>query len=154
MQFTTRTRSAAATLIVAVFASVVAGSALAGTIKGTPKNDVLRGTSAADKIFGGGGNDKIYGLGGGDRLDGGPGADQLTGGPVRRPPLRPRPRRGRCRRSGQDRVRLRDDHGPPEARSIVSDVSGEEGNSGTNALAFSVVLKRNFAQGHGRVLDA
>ena len=62
VQFTTRTRSAAATLIVAVFASVVAGSALAGTIKGTPKNDVLRGTSAADKIFGGGGNDKIYGL--------------------------------------------------------------------------------------------
>ena len=45
--------------------------------------------------------------------------------------------------------------GLPKPDLIVSDVSGEEGNSGTNALAFSVVLaKKKSAQGHGRVLDA
>jgi hypothetical protein len=141
VQFTTRTRSAAATLIVAAFAGVVVGSALAGTIKGTPKNDILRGTSAADKISGGGGNDKLYGLGGGDRLDGGPGADRLTGGPGP-DVLRCGPGRDIAVADALDKIAADCETitGLPKPDLIVSDVSGEEGNGGTKAMEFSVVL--------------
>jgi Ca2+-binding RTX toxin-like protein len=143
VNLTTRTRSAAATLVVAALASVLAGSALAGNISGTPKNDVLRGTSAADKISGGKGNDKLYGLAGGDRLDGGPGADQLTGGPGA-DVLRCGPGRDIAVADALDKVASDCETitGLPKPDLLVSDVSGEEGNSGTKAMEFSVVLAK------------
>jgi hypothetical protein len=141
--FGSRVRSVAAMLMVAAFASVVAGSALAGNVAGTPKNDVLRGTAAADKITGGGGNDKLYGLGGADLLNGGPGGDQLTGGPGA-DTLRCGPGRDVAVADVLDKIAgdCETITGLPKPDLVVSDASAEEGNSGTKALEFGVVLAK------------
>lgn len=138
-----RMRSVAATLVVGALATVLAGSALAGSIVGTPGNDVLRGTARADTISGAGGNDKLYGLGGSDVLNGGPGADQLTGG-AGADVLRCGPGRDVAVADVLDKVAKDCEtiSGLPKPDLLVSDSSTEEGNSGTKMLEFAVTLAK------------
>ncbi len=68
--------SIAATLMVALFASV----ALAASLTGTGGRDVIEGTDRAEAIKGLGGGDTLNGLGGKDTVKGGDGVDEVSGG--------------------------------------------------------------------------
>src|SRR5437763_698862 len=70
------------TMLLAVIAVAVSGSALAGaqkTIQGSERPDRISGTPTADLILGFGGDDKVDGRGGPDRISGGEGDDRLDG---------------------------------------------------------------------------
>ena len=138
-----RPRGVVISALVAIFVSVVAGSALAASIVGTAKNDTLRGTAQADRLLGQDGNDKLYGLGGGDVLNGGPGNDLLVGGPGP-DKLACGPGRDTAMADAQDKPAADCElvKGLPKPDLSVADVSSDEGNSGMKAVSFPVALAK------------
>ncbi len=133
---------AISTLVVAV-AGLLVASVYAATINGTAGNDTLRGTAKADKLYGKAGNDRLFGLAGNDYLNGGPGNDTLTGGPGV-DVLVCGPGRDIAVADAADKVAADCEtvQGLPKPAVSVTDASQAEGNTGSQAMNFTVTLAK------------
>jgi hypothetical protein len=120
---------------------VVAGTVGAATISGTAGKDTLRGTARADKLYGKGGGDKLYGNRGNDLLVGGAGADLLVGG-LGADTLNCGTGKDVALADRFDKVSRSCEvvRGLPKPALSIEDATGNEGNSGTTTLSFTVRL--------------
>ena len=133
----------------ALVATVGAGTQLAAkNIVGTAKADVLKGTAKADTINGKAGNDRLLGLAGNDKLIGGAGNDKLVGGPGK-DTYSCGPGKDVVTGDASDVAPGPDCEtvtGLPKPALSVADASGNEGNSGTTTLSFTVTLSKASGQ--------
>jgi hypothetical protein len=131
------------TAVVAALATIVVASAVAANIQGTARADMLRGTAKADKLYGMGGNDKLFGLGGADYLNGGPGNDVVTGGPGA-DVLTCGPGADTAAADVADKVAADCEivTGLPKPAVSIAPATIAEGNTGNQALSFTVTLAK------------
>jgi hypothetical protein len=139
----TRRIAGGLTVVAGALATVLVASAVAANIQGTARADTLRGTARADKLYGKGGNDKLFGLGGADYVNGGPGNDVLTGGPGA-DVLACGPGNDTAAADVADKIGVDCETvtGLPKPALSIAAATMAEGNSGAQALSFTITLAK------------